>query len=83
VAEAELEPVPVPGPALELGPEPALVPELVPGLVPGPGPEVVEAEAELVIEQEFVALEADSDQVAAELAEQGLSWVSEQGFGAQ
>jgi hypothetical protein len=39
--------------------------------VPGSG--AVVAEAELGIEQEFVALEADSDQVAAELAEQGLS----------
>jgi hypothetical protein len=49
--------------------------ELVPGpvLALAPGPEAVEAEVELVTEQGFAALEADSDQVAAELAEQGLS----------
>ena len=45
----------------------------MPELEPEPGPEAVEAEFEPEPEQEFVALEAGFDQVAAELAEQGLS----------
>lgn len=49
-------------------PEPGLVLEPVPVPVPD-----LEAEVELVIEQEFAALEADSDRAATELAEQELS----------